>query len=154
MLVEHINFSNEYIYLSIGLFILSIILLSSALTLFLLYKKLLSKHHTLAGDLEVLNTRNKEVLETLHFQQISVTNIGSAIQSVISEEFQQQNSSLFFANEDNERREAKINSWRKVSELAERLAYFALRNENRELAEIAVSSKAVFAQNTGNLFVV
>lgn len=147
MLIERINFSNEYIYLSIGLFMLSIILLFSALTLFLLYKKLLSKHQTLANDFEVLNTRNKEVLETLHFQQISVTNIGSTIQSVISEEFQQQNSSLFFANEDSERRGAKTNNWRKVSELAERLAYFALRNENRELADIGVSSKAVFAQN-------
>lgn len=147
MLIERINFSNEYIYVSIGLFILSIILLSSALILFLLYKKLLSKHQTLAGDLEVLNTRNKEILETLHFQQISVTNIGSTIQSVISDEFQQQNSTLFFANEDNERRGEKTNNWRKVSELAERLAYFTLRNENRDLAEIAVSSKAVFAQN-------
>jgi AraC-like DNA-binding protein/CheY-like chemotaxis protein len=122
-------------------------LLSSALILFLLYKKLLSKHNFLACDFEALNTRNKEILETLHFQQISVTNIGSTIQSVISEECQQQNSTLFFANEENDCRRVKTNNWRKVSELAERLAYFTLRNENRDVAETVISSKAVFAQN-------
>lgn len=74
MLIERINFSNEHIYLSLGLFILSIILLSSGLILFLLlHKRLLSKNKTLAGDFKALNTRNKEILETLHFQQISVT---------------------------------------------------------------------------------
>lgn len=147
MLIERVNFSNEHIYLSIGLFILSIILLSSGLILFLRHKKLLSENKTLAGDFKALNSRNKEILETLHFQQISVTEIGATIQSVISDEFQQQNSTLFFANEDNERRGAKTNNWRKISELAERLAYFTLRNENRIVAEVAVSSKAVFAQN-------
>ncbi len=147
VLIEHINFSNEYIYSLIGLGILSIIMLSSALVLLVLYKKLVVQHKILVGDFSALTSRNKEILETLNFQQVSVTSIGSTIQSVISQEFEQQNSALFYANEDNERRESKKHHWRKISELAERLAYFTLRNQDRDIAQMAISSKSVFAQN-------
>lgn len=147
MITERINDSIEYLYSFISLGILSILLLVSVLILFFLYKKLVFQHSSLATSFKALNIRNKEILETLHFQQISVTNIGSTIQTVISQEFEQQNNALFHANEDNERRESKKHNWRKVSELAERLAYFTLRNQNRDAAEVAVSSKLVFAEN-------
>lgn len=147
MITERINYSNEYLYSLFSLGILSILLLLSLVILICLYNKLVSRHASLASNFNALNIRNKEILEALHFQQVSVTNIGSTIQSVISDEFEQQNNALFHANEDSERRESKKHNWRKVSELAERLAYFTLRNQNRDGAEIAVSSKQVFAEN-------
>jgi CheY-like chemotaxis protein/AraC-like DNA-binding protein len=147
MFSEQISDSNGYIYSILGFAIFGLIVLLFAIIFYLFYKKLLSKSQHLALELKTLNIRKKEILETLHFQQISVTNIGATIQSVITEEFEQQNSALFYANEDSERRESKKHNWRKVSELAERLAYFTLRNQKRDGIDIAISTKLVFADN-------
>jgi CheY-like chemotaxis protein/AraC-like DNA-binding protein len=147
MLNEQINSSNGYSYLILGFIICCLILLSLVIIFYLFYKKLLSKYQHLVLEFDTLNIRKKEILETLNFQQISVTNIGATIQSVITEEFEQQNSALFYANEDSERRGSKKHNWRKVSELAERLAYFTLRNQKRDGIDSAVSTKLVFADN-------
>ena len=147
MFSEQISDSNGYIYSMLGFAIFGLIVLLFAIIFYLFYKKLLSKYQHLALELKTLTIRKKEILETLHFQQISVINIGATIQSVITEEFEQQNSALFYANEDSERRESKKHNWRKVSELAERLAYFTLRNQKRDGINIAISTKLVFADN-------
>jgi AraC-like DNA-binding protein len=131
----------------LGFVICSLVVLSFAIVFYFFYKKLLLKYQHLAIEHNTLNIRKKEILETLNFQQISVTNIGATIQSVITEEFEQQNSALFYANEDSERRESKKHNWRKVSELAERLAYFTLRNQKRDGIDTAISTKLVFADN-------
>ena len=147
MLNEQINSSNGYSYLILGFIICCLILLLLVIIFYLFYKKLFSKYQHLVLEFNTLNIRKKEILETLNFQQISVTNIGATIQSVITEEFEQQNSALFYANEDSERRGSKKHNWRKVSELAERLAYFTLRNQKRDGIDSAVSTKLVFADN-------
>ncbi|MFT5712136.1 MAG: DNA-binding response OmpR family regulator [Glaciecola sp.] len=147
MLTGQINHSNVYIYSIIGIFIVSLGLLSFAIMLYVAHKKLLLKHESLGIEFDNLNNRKKEILETLNFQQLSVTNIGATIQTVIREEFEQQNKSVFYGNKDGERREFKKHNWHKVSELAERLAYFTLRNHKRNAFYIAVSTKVVFADN-------
>ncbi|MFB0912627.1 MAG: helix-turn-helix domain-containing protein [Glaciecola sp.] len=147
MLTGQINHSNVYIYSIIGIFIVSLGLLSFAIMLYVAHKKLLLKHESLGIEFDNLNNRKKEILETLNFQQLSVTNIGATIQTVIREEFEQQNKSVFYGNKDGERRESKKHNWHKVSELAERLAYFTLRNHKRNAFYIAVSTKVVFADN-------
>lgn len=147
MFTEQINLSNGYIYSIIGIVIVGFSLLLFAIMGYLVYRKLLLKHKCLVIEFENLNIRKQEILETLNFQQLSVTNIGATIQSVIHEEFEQQNSSVFYGNEDGERRESKKHNWHKVSELAERLAYFTLRNHKRSAVDITVSTKVVFADN-------
>jgi len=144
---QQINHFNGYIYSVIGFAIVGITLLSFTIVSYLAYKKLLLKYKCLAIEFETLNVRKREILETLNFQQLSVTNIGVTIQSVINEEFEQQSSSVFYGNEDGERRESKKHNWLKVSELAERLAYFTLRNQKREGGDIALSTKLVLADN-------
>jgi len=147
MFIEQINHSNVYIYSIIGVGIVGLSLLSFAIILYVTHKNLLLKHKSLCIEFEKLNIRKKEILETLNFQQLSVTNIGTTIQTVINKEFEQQSRSVFYGNEDGERRESKKHNWHKVSELAERLAYFTLRNQKRNAFYIAVSTKVVFADN-------
>ncbi|MFT6087303.1 MAG: DNA-binding response OmpR family regulator [Glaciecola sp.] len=147
MFTEQINHSNVYVYSILCIVIVGLSLLAFATVIYVAHKKLLLKHKSLVIKFENLNFRKKEILETLNIQQLSVTNIGATIRTVINEEFEQQNSSVFYGNEDGERRESKKHNWHKVSELAERLAYFTLRNQKRNAIDIAVSTKVVFADN-------
>jgi CheY-like chemotaxis protein/AraC-like DNA-binding protein len=147
MFTAQINHSNVYIYSIIGIVIVALSLLSFAVMIYVAHNKLLLKHKSLVIKFENLNIRKKEILETLNFQQLSVTNIGATIRTVINEEFEQQNSSVFYGHEDGERRESKKHNWHKISELAERLTCFTLRNQKRKEVDIAVSTKAVFADN-------
>jgi AraC-like DNA-binding protein len=144
---EPFSFTSEYLYSFAGLLIISFSLFAYIFSFYHSYKKLQKKHNSLQNDFDNLNSQKKEILESLNYQQLSVTNIGKTIQSVIAQEFEQQNSSLFHSNEDIERRKSKKQNWHKVLELGERLACFTLRNQKREDVNVEVSSQTVFAEN-------
>ena len=147
MYLEQISHSNEYFYSFITLVILGATLLACLFIFCVSYNKLRVKHKRLNTDFASASAQKKEVLELLNFQQTSVTNIGANIQSLVAKEFEQQSTPLLDTNEYIERRESKKHNWHKVAELAERLAYFTLRNQPRDYAGTAVSSKSVFADN-------
>ncbi|MFQ3248473.1 MAG: CheY-like chemotaxis protein/AraC-like DNA-binding protein [Glaciecola sp.] len=148
--LEQISQSNEYFYSLISLIGALVLAFSLLACIFIFYhfnRKLKSKHRGLEEDFATLSAQKKEILESLNFQQISVTNIGKTIQTIIAQEFEQQNCSLLHSNEDKDRRTSKKQNWQKVSELAERLAYFTLRNQQRTDLNVEVCSKTVFADN-------
>jgi AraC-like DNA-binding protein/CheY-like chemotaxis protein len=110
-------------------------------------KKLQLRYRALKNEFAGVESQKKEILELLNFQQISVTNIGTNIQTLISDEFEQSNNSLLEANKGTERRQSMRFNLQKVLGLAERLACFTLRNQARECDYIVVNSKTVFADN-------
>lgn len=147
MFSEQTNQPNEYLYSLVMIIIISSILLSCIIGFYISYARLQSKYKRIKHDFADSSERKKEILELLNFQQTSVTHIGNAIQSIVSAEFEQQSLSLFKSNEMHDRRVIKKQNWQKVLELAERLARFTLRNEQRDRLAFAVSSQRVFDDN-------
>ncbi|MFT5277515.1 MAG: AraC-like DNA-binding protein/signal transduction histidine kinase [Glaciecola sp.] len=148
----------KQIVLSNGVFLpVSIILVFFLIALFcilaylIIYKKWFQTNQLLKAELNSFKLREKEILEAVTFQQVSVTKIGETIQTIIAQEFELQNSSLFETDSNTERRETSKSSWHKVLELSERLAHFTLRNVQRKENGHTVNSESVFAENQAML---
>jgi CheY-like chemotaxis protein len=130
------------------LIIITLIMILVGLIAYLVYKnRCLQSNQCLVTELSSAKSRERDILEALNFQQLSVTKIGATIQAIIAEEFELQNSSLIETDANSDRRESTKTSWHKVLELSERLAHFTLRHAARTEGTNTVNSYSIFAEN-------
>lgn len=151
MLLYQINRIIELFYQFLTPILALSLVLIVVVTCLVLLTKMRAHNKQMFNELSNLKLRERDILESINFQQLSVTNIGLSIQSVIADEFELQNSCLLSLTDNAERRVSLKANWHKVLELSERLAHFTLRNVHREDITQTVNTTSVFAQNEAML---